>query len=110
MAGICQTEFDKWTEEVDEWRELDDEVDELLESALQADGAVLFTCGAAFVFPSGILGKVVLGGSCGIALWKLADAIDDLTDGIDKQNKLADKTNAQANRYQQCVADHKKDP
>ena len=104
MADICQDELEKHEELYKEWTECWDDVAELQETGLQMDAAVGVTCGGGVA--AGFLGV----GAYAIALWALADAIDDLYDHYDDCNKIALEVNASGAKFRDCVEEHKNDP
>jgi hypothetical protein len=110
MAPICKTELDKWQDRYDDWKEASDRVDDLRDDALLADAAMATTCGIAVIASVTIIGGIIGGGACAVAVGKLTDAILDLKDGVAKANDKAARSDAQGAAYNKCVADHKKDP
>lgn len=110
MAIICPTDFAEWKDLYEDWSEAYGEIDELRETALMIDATMVATCAGAVATVETIVGGIVGGAACAIALWALADAIDDLNEKIDESNTKAAASNAQGDVYNKCVADHKKDP
>ena len=110
MPVPCEQELEKWQDLYDDWDECHDEIGEYKETALQLDAAMVAACGAAVLTVETVIGGIIGAGACGIAWWQLDDALDDLNDKIKSCNKKAAKSDAQGNKYNKCVGDHKKDP
>ena len=110
MAPICQSELDKWQDRIEQWKEADDAAEKLRADALVADAAAMTTCGIAAFASVTIIGAVIGGGACAVAVAKLTDALMDFKDGLDKMNDKAARANTQGAAFLKCLADHKKDP
>ena len=104
MADTCQDEREKHEELFEEWSECNGAISELQETGLMMDASVAVACGGGAA--AGFFGV----GACAIALWALADAIDDLDDQIEKCNKIALKVNASGAKWRECAEEHKNDP
>jgi len=110
MAILCPDEYAEWKSLYDEWSECHDGVGELRETALQTDAEMFVVCAGAAATVETIVGGIIGGAACALLAWKLADAIDDLNDGIAGCNKKAAASDAQGRSFNKCVSDHKKDP
>ena len=109
MPIICPDVFEEWKEDYKEWQECKEDEGEAKEDYWKAVAAVEIACPGGLAIATTGLGIVVAGAACGAALWNWYDAWDDLGDQIEECKEKSAESNKQGEKYNKCVADHKKD-